>query len=98
MSTVSPSEPVVNQDSQPDLAFYRQRAAATKARRQAAGRYNRPTQAQAAAFAKTMQRDGRKSLTIEELGLLALHPYLTVGQRSEYAQMAQAAIESAVAA
>lgn len=97
MSTLPESPAVVN-DSQPDLAFYRQRAAATKARRQAAGRYARPTKAQDAAFAKSMQRDGRKLLTVEEMGLLALHPYLTVGQRAEFAAMAQAAIESKVAA
>lgn len=93
------TEAIVNevQEQAPDLTFYRQRAQATKARRQAAGRYARPTKAQAEAFKKSMQRGGRKSLTVEEMGLLALHPYLTVGQRAEFASMAQAAVESAVA-
>lgn len=96
MNTVTQEPAVVNQDTQPDLAFYRQRAAATRSRRQAAGRYARPTKAQAAAFAKSMQRDGRKSLSVEEMSLLALHPYLTCGQRAEYAALAQSAIEQAV--
>lgn len=95
MSTVTQTPAVVN-ESQPDLAFYRQRAQATKARRQAAGRYNRPSKAQEAAFKKSMQRDGRKSLTIEEMGLLATHPYLTAAQRGEFATMAQTAVEKAV--
>lgn len=47
----------------------------------------RPTKAQEAAFAKTMQRDGRKTLTKAECEALASHPYLTVGQRAEFATM-----------
>lgn len=99
MNTVAQPELSVNwaDNSQPDLAFYRQRAQGTRARRQAAGRYAKPSKAQQAAFAKTMARDGRKSLTVEEMGLLANHPHLTASQRAEYATMAQAAIEKAVA-
>lgn len=95
MSSLPESPAAVNEQG-PDLAFYRQRAQATKARRQAAGRYTRPTKAQSDAAKKTMQRDGNKNLTIEEMGLLATHPYYTASQRAEYAAMAQAAIESAV--
>jgi hypothetical protein len=45
-----------------------------------------------------LQRDGRKSLTIEEMGLLATHPYLAASQRAEYAAMAQAAVGKTVQA
>jgi len=76
------------------LEFYRQRAQATRRRRQAAGRYARPTKAQQLAFAHSLQRDGRKSLTVEEMALLATHPYLAASQRAEYAVMAQAAVAS----
>lgn len=93
---IARTEQTVNQDSQPDLAFYRQRAAATKARRQAAGRYARPTKAQAAAFATSMKRDGRKLLTTDELAQLATHPYLLPSQKAEYAAMHQAAIAKAL--
>lgn len=76
---------------------YQQRAQATRARRQAAGRYARPTKAQKATFAKLVQPNGRNSLTVEEMGLLATHPHLTASQRAEFAAMAQQAIKSAVA-
>lgn len=94
-------EPVasVNWQSQPN--DYQRRAANTKARRQAAGRYARPTKAQAEAFKKSMQRGGRNLLTVEELAELATHPHLLPSQRGEYAAMHSAAIakatESAVA-
>lgn len=68
--------------------FYRQRAAATRSRRQAAGRYAKPTKAQIAAFAKSLERDGRKRLTADECDLLSAHPYLLPSQRAEYATMA----------
>lgn len=77
---------------------YEIKARATRARRQAAGRYTRPTQAQQAAYAKLVQRDGRQNLTVEEMGLLATHPHLAFSQRSEFAAMAQQATESMVAA
>ncbi len=70
-----------------DLTYYRNAAQATRNRRQAAGRYTRPTQAQVDAFAHLMQRDGRKSLTKAECDALATHPHLTVGQRQEFAIM-----------
>jgi hypothetical protein len=61
------------------------KAAATRRRRHANGQY--VTAAQREAFAKTMQRDGRKTLTQAECEALASHPHLTVGQRAEYAKM-----------
>lgn len=95
MNTILPETPAsVNWRNQPN--DFQRRAQATRNRRQAAGRYAKPTKAQQAAFAKTMARDGRKSLTVEEMGLLATHPYLAASQRAEYAAMAQAAIETAV--
>lgn len=101
MDSLNPTVHSVNWEMEaaqqgPDLTFYRQRAQATKARRQAAGRYAKPSKAQQAAFAKTMQRDGRKSLTAEEMGLLATHPYLAASQRAEFSEMARVAIESAL--
>lgn len=96
MEILAESPIEVNEPKQgPDMAFYRQRAQATKARRQAAGRYNRPSIAQEAAFKKSIARDGRKNLTVEEMSLLATHPYLTNTQRAEYATMAQVAFEKA---
>lgn len=67
---------------------YQLRAEATQARRRAAGRYTRPTKAQREAFAKAMQRAGRKNLTAAECELLANHPNLAASQRAEFATMA----------
>lgn len=72
---------------------YQIRAEATRARRRAAGLY--PTKAQKDAFAKSMRRNGRESLTIEEMGLLATHPQLAPSQRAEYAEMAHSAVAAA---
>lgn len=94
MNDISLSQDSVNWRNQPN--DFQRRAANTRSRRQAAGRYARPTKAQQAAFAKTMQRDGRKSLSVEEMGLLATHPYLAASQRAEYATMMAAAVEHAV--
>lgn len=70
----------------------RNRAQQTRNARQAAGRYARPTAAQEAAFAKSMQRDGNALLTVEEMGLLATHPQLARSQRAEYAAMAESMV------
>lgn len=94
MDIVQTETQSVNWRNQPN--DYQRRAANTKARRQAAGRYARPTKAQQAAFAKTMRRDGTKSLTVEEMGLLATMPTLLPAQRAEFAAMAQDAIEKVV--
>lgn len=74
------------------LNEFQRRALDTRRRRQAA----RPTKAQQAAFWKSVGRGGRGSLTVEELGLLATHPYLAASQRAEFAAMAQAAVENVV--
>lgn len=84
MSIVAPSPASVNWNE------YQRRSADSRRRT------IRPTKAQQAAFAKTMQRDGRANLTVEELGLLATMPTLTASQRAEYATAAQAAIAKAV--
>lgn len=94
-STATVKAQSVNWDS---LNTYQRKAHTTRGRRQAAGAYDRPNKAQKAAYAKLLQRDGRKLLTVEEMWLLAGHPYLTVSQRVEFAEMAQAAIGTAVAA
>ena len=47
-----------------------------------------PTPAQKAAFAKSLQRDGRKLLTAEECELLATHPALMPQQKAEFAALA----------
>lgn len=47
------------------------------------------SQEQTDAFKKSMQRDGRKSLTAQECELLASNPNLTVGQRLEWAELAK---------
>lgn len=80
-----------NVNSQPHMSYYRSRAQATKARRQAKGMYKRPSKAQQEALAKSMQRDGRKLLTAEEMRLLAQHPHLHASQRAEFAALADAA-------
>lgn len=72
---------------------YQAKAQATRARRQAAGRYARPTKAQKAAFAKAMQSRrlyGEPVFSAEELQLLATHPYLTKAQQAEWAAKAAA--------
>lgn len=61
--------------------------------KQITNRRQRPTKAQQAAFAHLMQRDGRKSLTQAECEALAGHPGLTVGQRAEFAAMAQEMVQ-----
>lgn len=94
METLSPTAESVNWQDQPN--HIQQRALNTRSRRQAAGRYARPSKAQEAAFKKSLARDGRKNLTIEEMGLLATHPHLTAAQRGEFAAMAQTAVESTV--
>jgi hypothetical protein len=65
---------------------YQQRAHATRAARQAAGRY--PTRAHKAAFAKMIQRGGLRSLTADECEILATHPQLTFSQRATMVEMA----------
>lgn len=82
----------LTQPSQTIKTDYQLRGEQTRSRRQAAGRYARPSKEQAAAYSKMMQRGGRQRLTIEEMGLLATHPYLTEGQRGEFASMAQSEI------
>lgn len=67
---------------------YQIRSEQTQARRRSKGMYQRPTKAQQAAFAKSVQRDGRKSLTAAECELLATHPYLAASQKAEFAMMA----------
>jgi hypothetical protein len=62
----------------------------TRRRRQAAGRYARPTAAQAVAFKRLMARDGYANLTQEECAALATHPALTVSQRDDMAARAAA--------
>ena len=66
---------------------YSQRSGATHSRRAKAGRY--PSQAQKAAFAKLMQRDGEKSLTQDECVALSTHPHLAPSQRSHFASKAE---------
>jgi len=73
---------------QSKLNHYQQRAHATRAARQAAGRYQRPTKAQKAAFTKMIQRGGLRSLTADECLLLADHPQLTFSQRATMIEMA----------
>lgn len=48
-----------------------------------------PTKEQDAAFRKLLGRGGRRLLTQNELYSLANHPYLTLGQRAEFAALAQ---------
>ena len=67
---------------------YAQRAEQTQARRRAKGMYRRPTAAQDVAYRKCIARDGDKSLTIEELDLLADYPYFAASQRAKYATRA----------
>ena len=64
------------------------RAAATRARRQAAGRY--ATKAHNEAFRKYM-RQGIQSLTVDELNLMATNPNLLESQRQYYRNLAQVA-------
>ena len=89
---------ILAQPAQEWKTEYQLRSEATSARRRAAGRYARPTQAQEAAFKKSVKRDGRKSLTAAECDLLATHPCLAHSQRAEFAAMAQAATEREIAA
>lgn len=65
---------------------YEMKAANTKARRRAAGRY--PTQAQQAAAKKLTQRGGWANLTHDELVALSTHPELPAQWRNEFAQRA----------
>lgn len=66
---------------------YDMKAANTKARKRAAGRY--PTQAQREAAKKLTQRGGWASLTHDELVLLSTHPQLPEVWRNEFAQRAE---------
>ena len=66
---------------------YQQKAANTKARRQAAGYY--ATAAHQAASSKLINR-GMRSLTVEELWTLSTHPFYTVSQRQNFADLAAA--------
>lgn len=61
-------------------------AVATRARRQAAGKY--PTAAHKLAFWKLMQRGGFQMLTKEDMLTLSSHPHLTVGQRQKWSEAA----------
>lgn len=70
------------------LDDYQRKALATRKRRQAKGMYKRPSKAQKTAYIMLVQM-GRKSLGKAELELLATHPWLTPGQRSEFAAMAE---------
>ena len=83
MSILAPAAPAVK-----TATVYQQRAQATRARRQAAGKYAKPSKAQNAAFAKAMRRDGRELLTVAECELLATHPQLASVQKSEFAALA----------
>lgn len=62
------------------------RAAATRARRRAAGQY--ATKAQRAALRKYISQ-GIKGLTVEELNLMATNPILLESQRQYYRSLAQ---------
>lgn len=64
-------------------AGYNTTATATRKRRQAAGRYTRPTAAQDAAFRRYISP--RETLQAGDLAQLATHPWLTAGQRAEFA-------------
>lgn len=64
---------------------YQQRAEQTRSRRQAAGMYRRPTQAQDAAYRRLIARGGWKNVTIDDAVLLATHPWLTCSQRDGFA-------------
>lgn len=65
------------------LASYRTTATATRQRRQAAGKYAKPTAAQDAAFRRYISP--REELQAGDAALLATHPWLTVSQRAEFA-------------
>lgn len=67
---------------------YQAKAHATRSRRQAAGLYKRPNQAQKAAYAKLVSRGGEVNLTQADAAALAAHPWLTASQRSHYADLA----------
>lgn len=66
---------------------YQQKAHDTKARRQAAGKYARPTAAQVQAFA-LMMHFGAATLDKAQLLALATHPYLTAFQRQKFGALA----------
>jgi len=63
---------------------YEQRAANTKSRKRAAGRY--PTQAQREAAKKLTQRGGWANLTHDELVALSTHPQLPLQWREQFIQ------------
>lgn len=76
-----------------NLNEYGRRALQTRKRRQAAGKYKRPTKVQKAAFAKAMQSRrlyGDPVFSVEELQALATHPHLHPRQRAEFAAKAEA--------
>jgi hypothetical protein len=67
---------------------YQARAHATRAARQAAGRYQRPTKAQVAAY-QMLLGGGSDMLDAEQCRQLATHPYLTHFQRAKFAALAE---------
>jgi len=73
---------------------YRSKAQTTRQRRQAAGRYDRPTKAQAEAFKRTMARGGYTNMTPGDMLLLSTHPWLLPEQRAEYAKRYAAATQA----
>jgi len=76
---------------------YNNKAQATRARRQAAGRYNRPSAAQQAAYGRLVARDGWKNVTVEDARELATTQLLAASQREHFANIVAQA-DSAVAA
>lgn len=75
----------IYQDSTTNIAA---RAAETRKRRQAAGRYPTPEQKEAAK--RLTRRDGWKNITREDATLLATHPYFSESQREQFAAMVAA--------
>lgn len=69
------------------MTDYQSRAHTTRSRRQAAGQYAKPTQAQAQAFALLLHF-GADTLDKAQLAALATHPYLTFSQREKYSALA----------
>lgn len=67
---------------------YQSKAQATRQRRQAAGCYARPTQAQDAAFRRYISP--RETMQAGDAQELALHPWLSGSQRSYFAALAAA--------